>query len=236
MVNLSTANEEEIAEQRSAKPALARAVKALRLGLGDTQQQFANRLDIAISSAVRYETNRPPSGEILSRLYWLAVNHGLSDVAELFQRAVFEEWREWGKVPDAEPVTEHLENRFMQALSDALVTRGSTASTRVAEWSFMRCAQKMLSDDQYKHLRAPFAAMIAPMCEELVEEATQTLSEMLKDSPQRDELMQGLMVSFVAEHLPREFFDSRIHKKKVSPARKKTTKKSKSQKAASRTR
>lgn len=167
---------------------------------------------------------------------WVAVNNGLAEVAELFHRAVFEEWREWGKVPNEEPVTEHLENRFLQALSDTLVTRGSTASTKVAEWSLMRCAQKIVSDDQYKHLRQQFVALVAPMGDELVEEATQTLSEMLEGAPNREDLMGGLMVPFVAEYLPCEFVGPRIHKKKVSPARKKTTKKGKSQKTASRTR
>jgi len=205
---------EKSAEQRSdhAKPTLARAVKALRVGLGDTQQKFANRLGIAISTAVRYETNRPPSGEILSRLYWLAVNHGLADVAGMFHRAVFDEWREWGSVPDSELVAESLENRFMQALADNLGPRGPATSTRIGEWSFMRCAQKVLLEDQYKHLRAPFVALVAPMCEELVEEAKQTLSEMLESAPQREELIQGLMVQFV-DQLPSEFFNSRGQKK-----------------------
>jgi hypothetical protein len=97
----------------------------------------------------------------------------------MFHLAVFDEWREWGSVPDSVQVAEYLENRFMQALADNLGPRGPATSTRIGEWSFMRCAQKVLLDDRYRHLRAPFVALVAPMHEELVEEAKRTLSEML---------------------------------------------------------
>jgi transcriptional regulator with XRE-family HTH domain len=198
-----------------ARPTLTEAVRALRLGLGDTQQKFATRLGIAISTAVRYESTRAPSGEILSKLYWLAVNSGLSDVAAMFHRAVFDKWREWASVPGPGLVAANLENRFIQALADNLATRGA-APSRLAEWSFMRCAQKILQDDKYKHLRVPFSELVAPMCEELVEEAKQALSVMLDGAPMREELTQALMVRFV-ELLPTELLQSpRARKKEKS--------------------
>jgi transcriptional regulator with XRE-family HTH domain len=69
-------------------PTLTEAVKALRLALGDTQQQFATRLEIAISSAVRYESTRPPHGKMLAQLYSLALKNGLHRVASMFHQAL----------------------------------------------------------------------------------------------------------------------------------------------------
>ena len=69
------------------------AVKSLRVALGDTQQSFAHRLGLAISTAVRYETNRPPTGTALLELMKLADAHGLEDLATKFQEAISEELR-----------------------------------------------------------------------------------------------------------------------------------------------
>jgi transcriptional regulator with XRE-family HTH domain len=67
------------------------AVKALRLHLNDTQQSFAARTGLAISTAVRYETTRPPKGRALARLYDLARQHDCDKVAEIFHNALAEE-------------------------------------------------------------------------------------------------------------------------------------------------
>jgi hypothetical protein len=66
----------------------------------------------------------------------------------------------------------------------------------------MRCAQKISQDDKYEHLRTSFAGMIAPMSDELIEEAKQSLSVMLEGAPMREELTQALMVRFVELALP----------------------------------
>lgn len=50
------------------------AVKDLRAALGDTQQAFAHRLGLAISTVVRYELTRSPRGAELGRFYNLALN------------------------------------------------------------------------------------------------------------------------------------------------------------------
>jgi transcriptional regulator with XRE-family HTH domain len=74
---------------------LTDAVKALRGALGDTQQQFAQRLGMAISTVVRYESTRPPKGKALSQLFGLALSNGLHDVAEMFRRALLSDLGSW---------------------------------------------------------------------------------------------------------------------------------------------
>jgi transcriptional regulator with XRE-family HTH domain len=69
-------------------PTIPRAIKELRLRLGDTQQRFANRLNLAISTVVRYESTRPPKGKALAELYKIAADSGLDDVALMFRQAV----------------------------------------------------------------------------------------------------------------------------------------------------
>ncbi len=67
---------------------LCRAVRSLREAMGETQQQFATRLHIAISTAVRYERSRPPRGEALATFLNLAVTIGESEIAEVFRGAL----------------------------------------------------------------------------------------------------------------------------------------------------
>jgi transcriptional regulator with XRE-family HTH domain len=181
-------------------PTLPNAVKALRIALGDTQTQFALRLGVAISTAVRYESTRAPSGDILSKLYWLAVNNGLTDVAQMFHRAVFEEWSDWAAIDDPRQLQKTLENRWAQALSNELATQGSSEA-RFAEWVFMRCAQKVLRDAKYEKLRGPVAEAFGPMLGDLMAEAKQTLEALLEGAPNRTDLKQAMMVRFL-ELLP----------------------------------
>jgi len=68
--------------------AVTAAVKRLRLALGDTQQQFATRTGLAISTVVRYELSRPPKGEVLEQLKALAEQNGLRDIATVFSYAL----------------------------------------------------------------------------------------------------------------------------------------------------
>jgi transcriptional regulator with XRE-family HTH domain len=58
----------------------------LRERLGDTQQEFAVRLGIALASVARYETSRPPSGQALLTFEDLARQNGLLELAALFRR------------------------------------------------------------------------------------------------------------------------------------------------------
>lgn len=72
-------------------PTVPQAVRQLRIKLGDTQQQFAQRLGLAISTVVRYESTRPPRAEVLSRLYKMALENELRDVAAMFNQAILGE-------------------------------------------------------------------------------------------------------------------------------------------------
>jgi transcriptional regulator with XRE-family HTH domain len=63
------------------------AVRKLRLALGDTQQQFAQRMKMAISSVVRYELSRPPRGKALAQFALLAQQNDLHDLARVFAYA-----------------------------------------------------------------------------------------------------------------------------------------------------
>jgi transcriptional regulator with XRE-family HTH domain len=68
--------------------AVTEAVRSLRQRLGDTQQQFATRLNLAISTVVRYELSRPPRGKHLAQFERLATEHGLDEVATVFRVAL----------------------------------------------------------------------------------------------------------------------------------------------------
>ena len=63
--------------------AVTDAVRRLRLALGETQQQFAARTGLAISTVVRYELSRPPRGNALEQFKALAEKNGLREIAQL---------------------------------------------------------------------------------------------------------------------------------------------------------
>jgi transcriptional regulator with XRE-family HTH domain len=95
-------------------PTITEAVKALRIALGCTQQEFAQRLGLAISTVVRYESTRAPRGEALAKLVRLANDSGLVHIAEMFRYAINSdaglkvETRETGQAPDADDLTEAI--------------------------------------------------------------------------------------------------------------------------------
>ena len=80
---------------KSGEPAesseLVAAVRKLRIALEDTQQQFAQRLGLAIATVIRYEHNRPPRAKALAKLEQLAAAHGLDEYAAVFRRALSNE-------------------------------------------------------------------------------------------------------------------------------------------------
>lgn len=69
---------------------ICQTVKRLRLELGDTQQEFAQRLGLAISTVVRYEHNRAPKGRELADLYRLAGKHDLHECAKILHDSLTE--------------------------------------------------------------------------------------------------------------------------------------------------
>jgi transcriptional regulator with XRE-family HTH domain len=64
---------------------LSLAVIELRTSLADTQQQFAARLRSALSTVARYETSRPPAGDVLLQLAQIAEKNRLSKLQNLFR-------------------------------------------------------------------------------------------------------------------------------------------------------
>jgi transcriptional regulator with XRE-family HTH domain len=67
---------------------LAQIIRRLRVALGDTQQQFALRLDTSITSIARYETNSTPAREVIDRMADLAREEGLPKFAELLEQSL----------------------------------------------------------------------------------------------------------------------------------------------------
>jgi transcriptional regulator with XRE-family HTH domain len=77
-----------------ADSAMTAAVKRLRLTIGDTQQQFAQRLHLSISTVVRYETTRAPRGMALAPLWSIAEQNGLRELEVFFKKAALNELEE----------------------------------------------------------------------------------------------------------------------------------------------
>ena len=69
----------------------ARAIKAIRVKNGWTQQDLAHAADISAASVVRYETNGIPDRKILDRLSNLAEQSGLSKEALTLRRSNLEQ-------------------------------------------------------------------------------------------------------------------------------------------------
>lgn len=67
------------------------ALTELREALGDSMQQFANRMGTAVTTIGRYETARPPTGTALRRFHAMAKRRGLTRVTEVFAEAIAKE-------------------------------------------------------------------------------------------------------------------------------------------------
>lgn len=70
---------------------LLATVRKLRIALDDTQQEFAQRLGLAIATVIRYEHNRPPRAKALAKLERVATAHGLDEFAAVFRQALGDE-------------------------------------------------------------------------------------------------------------------------------------------------
>jgi hypothetical protein len=71
--------------------AVTAAVRELREVLGESQQQFALRMQTAIRTIARYETVRPPKGKVLRQLEELALESRQLELARIFRIALTEE-------------------------------------------------------------------------------------------------------------------------------------------------
>jgi transcriptional regulator with XRE-family HTH domain len=70
---------------------LTEAVKALRLGLSESQQAFATRLGISIRALVNYEKDREPPLALLLKLSAVAREAGKENLAGIFEWAFYEQ-------------------------------------------------------------------------------------------------------------------------------------------------
>jgi len=68
-----------------------RAVRELRFRVGETRQQFADRLSIGIATVNRYELTSSPHGRMLVKLARIAEENRLPVLAQIFDRALNEE-------------------------------------------------------------------------------------------------------------------------------------------------
>jgi len=88
---------------------LASAVRQLRHAYGETQEQFADRLEATIRTITHYETNRPPRGDALVRLWKMARRKSLDEIAHVFNRAFMRDfWRTLTDVGFMEKLYEYL--------------------------------------------------------------------------------------------------------------------------------
>ena len=84
------------------KHPLSLALVELRSHLGETQQQFASRLGVAITTVARYETTNPPSGKVLERLAFISSENGLDELSTTFQRAALAQTEHYVRLQDLE--------------------------------------------------------------------------------------------------------------------------------------
>lgn len=70
------------------RAAICKAVRDVREAAGLTQQQLAVRLDKAVRTIPRWETNSPPRGKDLVQFERLAIQAGREDLAKIFRRAI----------------------------------------------------------------------------------------------------------------------------------------------------
>jgi transcriptional regulator with XRE-family HTH domain len=67
---------------------LKAAVRELRQHFGETQQQFASRLNSAVITVARWETTRPPSGPALEQLHTAALAANVTRCEQVFKEAL----------------------------------------------------------------------------------------------------------------------------------------------------
>ena len=73
---------------KNPRPTRCLIVKALRQAVGDTQQQFAQRMGWSVSSVLRYETYRPIKGPALIAVERRAHKESFDDFSELLRNMI----------------------------------------------------------------------------------------------------------------------------------------------------
>jgi transcriptional regulator with XRE-family HTH domain len=67
------------------------AVRELRLAVGDSQQDFAGRMNLSTISVARHERSRAPRGKVLAKLAEIANAHGFDQLEDIFRQALIDE-------------------------------------------------------------------------------------------------------------------------------------------------
>lgn len=85
---------------------VSEALRSLRVvGLNESQQEFAQRLNIAIRTVARYESGQPPHGKALGKLARLALDLGFNDQAAVFRVALENDMGVPVPIPQKGPTT-----------------------------------------------------------------------------------------------------------------------------------
>jgi transcriptional regulator with XRE-family HTH domain len=74
-----------------AKNPVSAALTDLRESLGDSMQEFSNRMGVALTTIGRYETSHPPTGKALRRFHALAKRYDHAPACKVFGEAITHE-------------------------------------------------------------------------------------------------------------------------------------------------
>ena len=112
------------------------AVKALRAELNESQQEFSNRLHMALGTIAHYEIGtRQPDYIATLKLYRVACEAGRRDLAAL----------------------------FLQLINAGIVPQVAIPFRSESERDTLLAVQAVLNDARFQHLRAPLKELLAPV-------------------------------------------------------------------------
>jgi transcriptional regulator with XRE-family HTH domain len=112
------------------------AVRELRKTLGESQQAFANRLGLSISSITHYEGGqRTPDYVVTLKLYRCACDADRKDLAAY----------------------------FLMLINAGIVPKVAVPFQSESERDTIRAVQTILNDTRFQHLREPLEKLLAPV-------------------------------------------------------------------------
>jgi transcriptional regulator with XRE-family HTH domain len=112
------------------------AVKELRKALGESQQAFASRLGLYISSVAHYEGgDRSPDYVVTLKLYRAACEAGRKDLAAF----------------------------FLQLINAGIVPQVAVPFQTESEHANLQALQAILYDARFQHLRGPLEDLLGPV-------------------------------------------------------------------------
>src|SRR5215831_8894120 len=75
-------------KKKKSRPKVSEALIELRRRLDHTQESLARSLNVSLQTVALWETKRPPTGIVLTRLEQLALRYDYADLAEVFDHAL----------------------------------------------------------------------------------------------------------------------------------------------------